>query len=334
MENNQQYINNYLSTLIKEDTTITSEYDTYAVGNSLQQLLDFMNTESTTIFSTGIPTIDELLGGGLAPSTISVFGGLCGLGKTTLMLQIAFHLSKTYEKDVLFIAGEMSYLQLQAKLLSLLSYQIVTEQNLNIEPLSFDEIFHKKLRAKLSSERVDLLIKATMKLQENKHLFIRPMVGHTSVEEIKKAIEFHIEKTSNTPIIIMDYLQNIREKNSKDEKQTIDNSMYMFNSIAHDYDTPVVLLSSLGRSAYEKPTIGAVKGSGEIEYGASNVILLTAAEKTAMPAVTSSRASSRNRPQNPAGKKVLLTLAKSRFGETDKTSQLNFMGKYNVFTEN
>ena len=40
-------------------------------------------------FSTGIPALDELLGGGLVPGTLTVVMGATGIGKTQLGVQFA-----------------------------------------------------------------------------------------------------------------------------------------------------------------------------------------------------------------------------------------------------
>lgn len=42
-----------------------------------------------TRFSTGIPALDDLLGGGLVPGTLTVVMGATGIGKTQLGLQFA-----------------------------------------------------------------------------------------------------------------------------------------------------------------------------------------------------------------------------------------------------
>jgi KaiC/GvpD/RAD55 family RecA-like ATPase len=44
---------------------------------------------STTRFSTGIPSLDALLGGGLLPGTLTVVAGATGIGKTQLGIQFA-----------------------------------------------------------------------------------------------------------------------------------------------------------------------------------------------------------------------------------------------------
>src|SRR5688572_2086313 len=48
-----------------------------------------MNGVSSTRQSTGVPGLDELLGGGLIPGTLTVVVGATGIGKTQLGLQYA-----------------------------------------------------------------------------------------------------------------------------------------------------------------------------------------------------------------------------------------------------
>lgn len=332
--NNTTYINNYINQLTKDNTSSSSNtYTNNAISNKLSSFLDVINSENNIYYSTGIPSIDELLNGGLANATITVLGGICGVGKSTMALQAAWYISKTYEKDVLFLACEMSEFQMQVKLISQLTSRMVKEKQLSIDPLSYDDIQFKKNWDKWSDEQAELFCRAMDEIQDNTHLYIRSIVGHTSVNEIKNAIELHIKQTGNVPVIFLDYLQNVREQGIINaDKQVIDAAVYMLNSVAHEYNTPVVALSSLGRSSYEKPSLGAAKGSGEIEYSASNVILLTSAEAKAPTSTRpSARTSARTAPIK--GIKVQATCVKSRFGGIDKFTQLTFLGQYNLFTE-
>jgi len=57
-------------------------------------------------FKTGLPEIDEVLGGGLVSGSINLLAGQPGIGKSTLLLQLAHNLSKNYK--VLYVSGEES----------------------------------------------------------------------------------------------------------------------------------------------------------------------------------------------------------------------------------
>lgn len=331
--NKQTYITNQINYLLSNNnTTDNTSYTNGSIGNTLSSFMNNLSSKNNIYYSTGINSIDELLSGGLSPQTITVLGGICGVGKTTLALQIAWFISQHYQKDVLFLATEMSEFQLQVKLLSNISAQLVQELNLSMNPLTYDEIRMQENWDKLDDSQTEILIRSFEKMRKNRRLYIKSIVGHTSVDDIKKAIELHKQETGNAPVVFLDYLQNVRaESATANEKQIIDNAIYMLNAIAHDFETPIVALSSLGRSAYEKPSLSSAKGSGEIEYTASNVILLTSAEtKQATTSRPSSRGSARTTVNST---KVQATSVKSRFGNSQNSAILNFAGQYNFFTE-
>ncbi len=62
---------------------------------------------------TGIEEFDRVLGGGIVKGSIILIGGEPGIGKSTLLLQIAGILSK--RGKVLYVSGEESYLQIRMR---------------------------------------------------------------------------------------------------------------------------------------------------------------------------------------------------------------------------
>lgn len=91
---------------------------TRSVSNNEQEpskptlLQDLKASHSQRIF-TGIPGLDEVLGGGFVPGAVMLLAGDPGIGKSTLLLQVAKHVSA--EKDVLYIAGEESAMQVKLR---------------------------------------------------------------------------------------------------------------------------------------------------------------------------------------------------------------------------
>lgn len=59
--------------------------------------------------STGIPEVDRVLGGGIVPGAFVLLGGDPGIGKSTLLLQIAAHVS--HQGPVLYVTAEESEVQ-------------------------------------------------------------------------------------------------------------------------------------------------------------------------------------------------------------------------------
>src|SRR3954471_7612701 len=61
---------------------------------------------------TGLAELNRVLGGGLVPGSLTLLGGEPGIGKSTLLLQIAVHLPG---KRVLYISGEESEQQIKMR---------------------------------------------------------------------------------------------------------------------------------------------------------------------------------------------------------------------------
>ena len=63
-------------------------------------------------WSTGLPELDYVLGGGLVPGSMTLIGGEPGIGKSTLLLQAAGLLERAGH-SVLYASGEESAEQLR-----------------------------------------------------------------------------------------------------------------------------------------------------------------------------------------------------------------------------
>jgi DNA repair protein RadA/Sms len=77
------------------------------------ETLEHENADERRV-STGLPGIDRVLGGGLVPSTVALLAGEPGIGKSTLLLQVAASLSAA-GLPCLFASGEESRRQVSAR---------------------------------------------------------------------------------------------------------------------------------------------------------------------------------------------------------------------------
>ncbi len=68
--------------------------------------------------STGIPEFDRVLGGGIVEGSLLLIGGEPGVGKSTLLLQVAAHLAGK-GKRVLYVTGEESARQIKLRAIRL-----------------------------------------------------------------------------------------------------------------------------------------------------------------------------------------------------------------------
>ena len=315
-----------------EEAVYRSTAVSYQVPNLLKKLTDPRNV----YYETGFPKLDKLLGGGLEPGSLTIIGGLAGVGKTTLALQVAYNISKRYRKDVLFLALEMTDFQMQVKLLSMLTADIALRRvNNETAPLSVQQIRNTGNWAMLTQDEADLYLSAAYEMQGNPNLFILSP-GKATADTVTKAVERHKAATGEAPIVFVDYLQYIKpDKPTVTDKQAIDGAVEVLKEISIKHDTPVVALSSLSRNAYQSPSIGAAKGSGEIEYTASTVLMLTlpagVTEKDAQ-SIDTKRSSLPGR-FIPSSKRLQLTAVKNRSAANNCFMLLDFLDEYNYFVQ-
>ncbi|EIW16064.1 MULTISPECIES: DNA repair protein RadA [Pelosinus] len=93
--------------------------------------------------TTGVGEFDRVLGGGIVPGALILIGGDPGIGKSTMLLQVACSVSRTYG-SVLYVSGEESAAQtkMRAERLNKLSDKllIMTETNLDEIALSANQL--------------------------------------------------------------------------------------------------------------------------------------------------------------------------------------------------
>src|SRR6185295_12378979 len=73
-----------------------------------------IESQDETRVSCGVTEFDRVLGGGIVPGTLVLIGGDPGIGKSTLMLQVADRLSAS-GGTVLYISGEESERQIKLR---------------------------------------------------------------------------------------------------------------------------------------------------------------------------------------------------------------------------
>lgn len=85
--------------------------------------------------SSGMNELDRVLGGGMVPGSLVLLGGDPGIGKSTLLLQVADHISRD-KRRVLYLSGEESPVQIRLRSMRLgidsdLIY-LLSEQNIDL----------------------------------------------------------------------------------------------------------------------------------------------------------------------------------------------------------
>ena len=81
---------------------------------SAAKLYAEVETANAVRLSSGIEEFDRVLGGGVVPGSLVLLGGEPGIGKSTLLLQAAFHFAASIG-PVLYASGEESEHQIKSR---------------------------------------------------------------------------------------------------------------------------------------------------------------------------------------------------------------------------
>jgi DNA repair protein RadA/Sms len=94
-------------------TAATHRYGTVA-GSATAKLYSDIQTSDAPRLSSGIAEFDRVLGGGIVPGALVLLGGEPGIGKSTLLLQVAAHVARNVG-PVLYSSGEESEHQIKLR---------------------------------------------------------------------------------------------------------------------------------------------------------------------------------------------------------------------------
>ena len=144
----------------------------------------------------GINELDRVLGGGIVPGSLALIGGEPGIGKSTLVLQMADKLAKNSGKNILYVSGEESAHQIKTRFdrLSLAPKNIKYLGETNIETVSATIEKHKPLLAIVDSIQ-------TMYSEE-----IPSEAGSVSQIRTSTVKLMEVAKKSNIPVVIIGHV--------------------------------------------------------------------------------------------------------------------------------
>ncbi len=157
--------------------------------------LSEVEMEHTAQFGSGFPELDRVLGGGIMPGGYVLIGGDPGIGKSTLMLQMASAVGQQ-GKLVLYVAGEESPFQIKMRAERL---QLATE---TISVLAVTNI-HQVLEV-IKAATPDLVV-----IDSIQAMYCPDVSGTPgSVSQIKEcaAILMDAAKTLNVPIFLVGHV--------------------------------------------------------------------------------------------------------------------------------
>lgn len=321
-------INNIFVIIEQEKEDLLTKKSCYAYLDDI--LNEFISNRDKKLLSTGYSKLDKTLGGGLYNS-LYVIGGISGLGKTAITLNIAENLAKQGE-DILFISLELSRKELVSRSLSRFTRETVTKGFTPMNYPSYTDISRGKFDEK-AHYFIDGLSEYT---QVSKRITIEEGNFNYNTEKIREDIINHKMLRGKAPILIVDYLQKLTcLKDYTDDKRNVDFNISELKRISREFDIPVIVISSINRGNYKKQ-IGfeGFKASGDIEYTADVVIGLQYSFMTDISGKSDSEVENLDREAKSKYPREMQTvILKNRNGSVGEYTNFKYEPKYNYFEE-
>jgi DNA repair protein RadA/Sms len=141
---------------------------------------------------TGDPELDQVLGGGLVPGSLTLIGGEPGIGKSTLMLQIALRTPR----KTLYVSGEESQGQIKMR-----SERIASATD---SCYILTETLTQKIFQQAEALRPDLVIVDSIQTLHSDYLDATP----GSVSQIRECTAelIRFAKESDTPVVLIGHI--------------------------------------------------------------------------------------------------------------------------------
>ena len=154
--------------------------------------MDQIDVAAIPRIKTGDAEFDRVLGGGIVPGVVVLLGGEPGIGKSTLLLQLALQL----KKKVLYVSGEESQQQIKLR-----AGRMGLDEN---RCYILSETETQRIFLQLQKLQPDLLIIDSIQTLHSSHI----ESGAGSVSQIRNCATELIQyaKTTNVPVILVGHI--------------------------------------------------------------------------------------------------------------------------------
>lgn len=210
-----------------------------------------------------LPTMQSKMNGGLVGGRTYVLGGIPSSGKTVLTNNIADNICLE-DYPVLFFSYDDGRAELRYRTYCRFS-------SYDIEAFNQQQIAVDDLQAILANKPI-------RKITALKYV----------VKEVYKIDDWHkildqiIGRTTNAPVIIVDFLRKLTANDLPgEERHRVNSLLSKLTDLAKSYNIPILVISEIGRDSYkfgQRINMASFKESGSIEYEASWLGILTVAD--------------------------------------------------------
>jgi replicative DNA helicase len=233
---------------------IIPSHDSTLVPGAQRMLGDLMKKLSGnySFTHTGIPFLDNMLGGEWLPKTLNIVMAKPGTGKTALIGQSMLEMARQHNTRSLFFSLEMSKEQLISRWVAYLL-------QIDASSLQFGRV---------PAGMADKVEQAVMFIQSlPMYVIDNPIV---TLPEIRK--EIRDSARQGCKVVFLDYLQIVRHHAHGNRNQDLGEVAVILKEAAKENNLSVVLLSQMNKGG---DGLDAVRDSGEVAQVADTVIEMT-----------------------------------------------------------
>jgi len=243
---------------VSESNQIESSKD--LLPDLLSDLEKSMESRESIGLTTGMPKVDDILGGGLCPNRVITIAARPGGGKTTICINMAKAVMEAGQKAIYFTI-EMNAKEMTTKLLSC-DGAIPTSKIINRD---------------LSEEHLDDIAKSASKLHRCSELLIASKTGgvwEKLVITLRNSVRYH-----GVSCAFIDYIQQYRMTKRSTQREELEAMMGQVKDLANELRIPIIVASQLNRNIEQRddddPKMSDLKESGAIEQASDTVVILT-----------------------------------------------------------
>jgi len=229
-------------------------------SNTIKAKKDNPDFVDKKVVKTNLKTLDNNFKA--SKSDLIVVAGRPGMGKSSLLLEIARSICVNDKKPVVFFTPEMSKDQVVEKLIAL---------NTNIATQRLGNGF-------LTTQQWDILNNSIEILSSDDVPFFIDDSPYITINEMRSKLRKFIQKYGEVGAVFTDYLQMLKSEVQGTKAEQISQLALGCKNIAKEFNTVHYLGSQLSRSVEarqdKRPMLSDLKESGGIEENANKVILL------------------------------------------------------------
>lgn len=208
--------------------------------------------EANPVVKTGMPSLDELFGGGLPLGQMTALAAAPGVGKSALALHLAMVcLQENPEMIATWCLGEMTKAALAAR--------AITNVGGGRHNLSLQDVIHKVPPSDDVATDIEHVIGQRFKIIE------APLL----IDKIEKAVD-----RDRPALLVVDYLQLVRPgRTFQDKTGEINECLLRLREITTSRNIATLLVTNIAKGCDENTEIGNIgKGSNQIDFDVDNLL--------------------------------------------------------------